>query len=282
MLNTKTRPLVVAITGGTGSLGNALTKHLLSLPTIGRIRIISRDEFKQSTMAETFTDNRMRFFVGDVRDEDRMIDALSGADVVVHAAAMKQVPACEYNPWEAVKTNIMGTQSVISACIKNGVKKAVFVSTDKAVDPVNHYGTTKKVAENLWLYADYTKTNFAISRWGNILYSRGSVIPIFQEQAKTGTLTITHTDMTRFLLTLEEATKYLWACIEKMNGGETFIPSWLKSARILDIARAIAPEATIKVIGVRKGEKIHETLGDGYHSNDPKRLLTFEEVKALL
>lgn len=262
-------------------MGNALTAYLLKLPSISRIRIVSRDELKQFNMAKRFPDDRMRFFIGDVRDVDRMRDALSGADIVVHAAAMKQVPACEYNPWEAVKTNTFGTQNVITACVKNGVGKAMFVSTDKAVDPVNHYGTTKKVAENLWLYADYRDTKFSISRWGNVMNSRGSVIPIFRKQKELGVLTITHRDMTRFMISLDTAVKFLWDSIINMEGGETFIPE-MKSARIVDIAKVIAPDAKLEYIGTRKGEKLHETLGPGYSSNDPERLMSVEELKEIL
>lgn len=233
-------------------------------------------------MQRGVSDERLRFFIGDVRDESRVRMALYGADTVIHCAAMKQVPACEYNPYEAVKTNIIGTQNVISACLDVGIRKAVFVSTDKAVDPVNHYGSTKKVAENLWLYANgFGRTAFSLTRWGNILSSRGSVIPLFREQAKTGTITVTHPDMTRFWISLEDAASFLWEKTKTMKGGEIFIPD-MKSARIVDIAKAIAPWAVISYIGVRQGEKIHETLGEGHYSNDPQRLMSADEVAKIL
>lgn len=271
----------VVITGGSGSFGNALTKYLLKRKDIERIRIFSRDELKQVEMARRFDDDRLRFFIGDVRDLPRMEAAFSGADIVIHAAAMKQVPACEYNPFEAVKTNIIGTQNVVQACISCGVKKAMFISTDKAVDPVNHYGATKLVAEGLWLNANHRgPTKFSLTRWGNVLASRGSVIPLFEEQSKKEVLTLTHKDMTRFWLTLETAVDFAWKKVSSMKGEEIFIPD-LKSAKIIDLAKAIAPNAVIRYIGIRKGEKLHETLGHDYFSNDPKRLLTKDEVKTL-
>lgn len=271
----------IVITGGTGSFGNELTKYLLSRKDTGKVRIISRDELKQVEMSRRFTDGRIRFFIGDVRDLSRMEAAFSGADIVIHAAAMKQVPACEYNPFEAVKTNIIGTQNVIQACLTCGVKKALFISTDKAVDPVNHYGATKLVAEGLWLNANHRgKTKFSLTRWGNVLASRGSVIPLFEEQAKKEVLTVTHKDMTRFWLTLEQAVGFAWSKLQTMKGGEVFIPN-LKSARIIDLAKAIAPDAVIQYVGIRQGEKLHETLGHGYFSNDPHRLLDKKAVKKL-
>jgi len=271
----------VVITGGTGSFGNALTRLLLHREDIERVRIVSRDELKQVEMARKFDDDRIRFFIGDVRDLKRMEAAFSGADIVIHAAAMKQVPACEYNPFEAVKTNILGTQNVIQACLTNGVEKALFISTDKAVDPVNHYGATKLVAEGLWLNANHRgPTKFSLSRWGNVLASRWSAIPLLKKQAKKDVLTITHKDMTRFWLTLRQAVEFAWGKVETMEGGEVFIPD-LKSAKVVDLAKAIAPHARIKYVGIRRGEKLHETLGPKYFSNDKKRLLTRREVKNL-
>jgi UDP-N-acetylglucosamine 4,6-dehydratase len=275
-------PLTVVITGGTGSLGTALTRFLLTRTDVGRVRIVSRDELKQSEMARQLNDERLRFFIGDVRDVARMQSALQGADVVIHAAAMKQVPACEYNPFEAVKTNILGTENIIGACLDQGVDRAVFISSDKAVDPVNHYGATKKVAEKLWLYGNNSHhTKFSLTRWGNVLESRGSVIPIFRRQAQDGVLTLTHKDMTRFWLSLDEAVQFLWSKVETMKGGEVFIPE-LKSARVLDIAKTIAPHAQITYTGIREGEKLHETLGPGYFSNDKKRLMSKRDIMRML
>jgi len=272
----------VVITGGTGTFGTALTEFLLKRKDIDRIRILSRDELKQSEMERKYKDSRLRFFLGDVRDLPRLESAFSGADIVVHAAALKHVPACEYNPFEAVKTNILGTQNVLAACLSQGVKKAIFLSSDKAVDPINHYGATKKVAENLWLYANgMQKTKFSITRWGNIIGSRGSVIPLFQEQAKQGVLTVTHQDMTRFWIHTEDAVQFFWKKVQSMKGGEVFIPT-MRSAFVSDVARTIAPRAMIRYVGVRDGEKMHETLGKDYNSNDSDRLMTKKELKAFL
>lgn len=277
-----TKPLTVVITGGVGSFGQALTELLLGDPSVGIIRIFSRDEFKQSEMQKKFTSPKLRYFIGDVRDVTRLSSAFYQADVVIHAAAMKQVPACEYNPQEAIKTNILGTENVINACIEQKVGKALFISTDKAVDPVNLYGATKLVAEKVWLNANNVhKTKFSLTRWGNVLSSRGSVIPLFEEQAKTGTITVTDERMTRFILTLQEAVMFAWSKVKEMGGGEVFIPE-LQSARIMDIATAIAPDALIEFTGIRQGEKLHESLGDGYVSNDPKRLLSLDKLEERL
>lgn len=277
-----TKPLTVVVTGGVGSFGQALTKYLLEDDSVGTIRIFSRDEFKQSEMQKQFSSPKLRYFIGDVRDATRLSSAFYQADVVIHAAAMKQVPACEYNPQEAIKTNILGTENVINACIEQKVSKALFISTDKAVDPVNLYGATKLVAEKVWLNANNVhKTKFSLTRWGNVLSSRGSVIPLFQEQAKTGTVTVTDERMTRFILTLEDAVQFAWSKVLEMQGGETFIPD-LQSAYITDIAKVVAPEAEIKYVGIRQGEKLHESLGTEYFSNDEHRLLSFDKLKERL
>lgn len=275
-------PKTVVITGGTGTFGSALAEFLVNQPGIQTVRIFSRDEFKQSEMQKKLKSPKLRYFVGDVRDEPRLQSALYGAHIVIHAAAMKQVPACEYNPREAVKTNIKGTENVISACLDQGVERAIFISTDKAVDPVNLYGCTKLVAEKVWLNANNVhRTKFSITRWGNVLGSRGSVIPLFKEQAKTGTLTITDKDMTRFWITIEQAVEFAWDSLTTMRGGETFIPE-LRSARVVDLAKAIAPKAKLNFIGIRPGEKVHETLAPGYVSSDKKRLLSFKELCTIL
>jgi UDP-N-acetylglucosamine 4,6-dehydratase/5-epimerase len=269
------------ITGGTGSFGKALTGFLLPKATTYTVRVFSRDELKQHEMAKTHVSPKIRYFIGDVRDEDRLNSALSGADVVIHAAAMKQVGACEYNPYEAVKTNIIGTANVISACIKQGVEKAIFISSDKAVDPVNLYGATKLVGEKIWLNSNNkSKTLFSVTRWGNVMGSRGSVIPLFEAQKTFGRVTITDKLMTRFWITLPQACQFLWDKLQLMKGGETFVPD-LPSARMIDLAKVIAPRAKIEYIGIQQGEKIHETLGKDYYSNDPKRLLSRKDLKKL-
>lgn len=276
------KPLTVVITGGTGSFGSALAERLIDRPEIGTIRIFSRDEFKQSELQKRLDSPKLRYFVGDVRDEKRLQSAFYKADIVIHAAAMKQVPACEYNPREAIKTNIGGTENVISACIEQGVEKAIFISTDKAVDPINLYGATKLVAEKVWLNANKVgRTMFSFTRWGNVLNSRGSVIPLFKKQAKTGVVTITHKQMTRFLITLDEAVDFVWDCLGTMKGGEIFTPE-LKSARVVDIATIIAPKAKQEIVGVREGEKLHETLGPKYFSSDKHRLLNLKQLKERL
>jgi UDP-N-acetylglucosamine 4,6-dehydratase len=267
--------MIYLITGGTGSLGQALAKVLVK---DNIVRIYSRDEFKQSQM---FSHKNLRFFIGDVRDKERLRLACKGVDIVIHCAALKQVPSCEYNPFEAVKTNIIGTQTVIEICGEVGVKKALFISSDKAVDPINLYGATKLVAEKLWLSANqHYNTKFSLTRWGNVISSRGSVIPLFEKQRDTGVLTVTDYEMTRFWITLKEAVSFVLNKLATMKGGEIFIPD-LKSCAIIDLAKVIAPKAHIKYIGIREGEKLHESLGEGYFSNDPKRLLKYEEVKSL-
>lgn len=272
----------VVIIGGTGSFGSHMASFLLDKPEIGTIRIFSRDEFKQSEMQKKLDSPKLRYFVGDVRDEKRLQSALYKADIVIHAAAMKQVPVCEYNPQEAVKTNILGTENVISACLDQGVERAIFISTDKAVDPINLYGATKLVAEKVWLNANNVhRTLFSLTRWGNVINSRGSVIPLFKEQAKKGVVTVTHKYMTRFLITLEEAVDFVWYALGTMTGGESFIPE-IPSAKVTDIAKCVAPNAKIEFTGVRDGEKLHETLGSHYFSNDKHRLLTLDQLKKML
>jgi UDP-N-acetylglucosamine 4,6-dehydratase (inverting) len=214
-------------------------------------------------MDQRFTDPRLRFFIGDVRDRERLMRAMNGVDIVVHAAALKQVPACEYNPIEAVRTNIDGTVNVINAAIDNGVDHAMLISTDKAVHPVNLYGATKMVAEKLVIqgnsYAGERSTRFSCVRYGNVLGSRGSVLPLFLEQRKSGSITITDERMTRFWLTLDQGVRFVLRCIEHMKGGETFVPR-IPSMKILDLAKAVAPEAARSVVGIRPGEKLHEIL----------------------
>jgi len=254
---------IILITGGTGSFGNEFTDIVLKEHDPEAIRIFSRGEKKQLDMMTRFNDSRLRFFIGDVRDKDRLHRAITGVDIVVHAAALKQVPACEYNPIEAVRTNVDGAINVIDAAIDNGVDRVMAISTDKAVHPVNLYGATKMTAEKLFIqgnsYSGRTKTKFSCVRYGNVIGSRGSVIPLFIEQRKTGTITITDEKMTRFWITLEQGARFVINCINRMKGGEIFIPK-ISSMKITDLADAIAPDAKKKVVGIRPGEKIHEIL----------------------
>lgn len=257
----------ILVTGGTGSFGKAFTKELLKNCKPKAVRIFSRDELKQWEMEKELKDHPnfdvLRFFIGDVRDKDRLFRAMEEVDVVVHTAALKQVPTLEYNPFEAVKTNILGTQNVIECAIDTKVKKAIFISSDKAVNPINLYGATKLVAEKLFIqgnsYAGGRSTRFSVVRYGNVVASRGSVIPLFIEQAKNNIITVTDERMTRFWITLEQGVKFVIDCIEKMVGGEIFVPK-IQSMKIIDLARTIAPQAKIKITGIRPGEKLHEVL----------------------
>jgi UDP-N-acetylglucosamine 4,6-dehydratase (inverting) len=253
----------ILITGGTGSFGNKFAEIVLAKHNPKSIRIFSRGEKLQYDMRQKFEDSRLRFFIGDVRDKNRLSRAMTGVDVVVHAAALKQVPACEYNPIEAIRTNIDGAANIIDAAIDNKVDRVMTISTDKAVHPVNLYGATKMTAEKLFVqgnsYTGKTKTKFSCVRYGNVIGSRGSVIPLFLKQKRTGTLTITDDTMTRFWIKLEDGVKFVLNSINKMNGGEIFIPK-IPSMKIIDLANAIAPEAEKKITGIRPGEKIHEIL----------------------
>jgi UDP-N-acetylglucosamine 4,6-dehydratase (inverting) len=254
---------IILLTGGTGSFGQKFTDIILKEHNPERIRIYSRGELLQYEMEKKFSDDRLRFFIGDVRDKDRLSRAMNDVDIVVQAAALKQVPACEYNPIEAVKTNIDGTKNIIENAIDNGVERVLGLSTDKAVHPVNLYGATKMVAEKLLIQGNYysgeRKTKFSCVRYGNVVGSRGSVVPLFLEQKKTGTITITDERMTRFWLTLEQGVQFVVKCIENMRGGEIFIPK-IPSMKVSELARALAPEAKVKTIGIRPGEKLHEVL----------------------
>ena len=253
----------ILLTGGTGSFGNEFTKILLDKYNPKSIRIFSRDEKKQLDMKNKFNDDRLRFFIGNVRDKNRLHRSMSAIDIVVHAAALKQVPSCEYNPIEAIKTNINGSINIIDTAIDNKIDRVIFISTDKAVHPVNLYGATKMTAEKLFIqgnsYSGEVRTKFSCIRYGNVIGSRGSVIPLFLKQKKNREITITDSRMIRFWITIEQGIKYVISCIEKMQGGEIFIPK-IPSMKIIDIAKAIAPNAEIKTIGIRPGEKIYETL----------------------
>ncbi len=254
----------VLVTGGTGSFGKKFIEVMLKEYHPRKVIVFSRDELKQHEMRMAgFNHPSLRYFIGDVRDRDRLRRAFQGVDIVVHAAALKQVPACEYNPMEAVKTNILGSANVIEAAMDTGVKKVLALSTDKAVNPVNIYGATKLAAEKLFVqsnaYAAGTATRFSCSRYGNVVGSRGSVVPVFLKQRETGRLTITDPRMTRFWLSLEQGVDFVIRCIEQMEGGEVFVPK-LPSMKVIDLAKAIAPEAEIEIVGIRAGERLHEIL----------------------
>ncbi|MBN1264760.1 MAG: UDP-N-acetylglucosamine 4,6-dehydratase (inverting) [Anaerolineales bacterium] len=255
---------VVLVTGGTGSFGKRFIREMLSQQHPAKLIVFSRDELKQHEMRRAGFDHpSLRYFIGDVRDENRLRRAMQGVHVVVHAAALKQVPACEYNPMEAINTNIIGGRNVIEAALDTGVEKVMALSTDKAVNPINLYGATKLAAEKLFVqsnaYAGGKGTRFACVRYGNVLGSRGSVVPVFLQQRKTGKITITDSRMTRFWITLEKGVRFTIRSIEQMQGGEVFVPK-LPSMTISDLAETIAPDCTIETIGIRPGEKLHEVL----------------------
>jgi UDP-N-acetylglucosamine 4,6-dehydratase len=267
---------VVLITGGTGSFGRRFVRTCL---THGprKLIVFSRDELKQCEMREELDDPRLRFFLGDVRDRDRLHRALSGVDVVVHAAALKQVPAAEYNPFEAVKTNILGAQNIIDAAIDRGVKRVIALSTDKAANPVNLYGATKLCADKLFVagnsYSGFGGCAFTVVRYGNVVGSRGSVIPLFLQRARTGVLPITDRRMTRFWITLEQAVDFVVRSVGFMRGGEILVPK-IPSMRVVDLAEAIAPGAALEEVGIRPGEKLHETM---IPDEDARRTLEFSD-----
>ena len=256
----------VIITGGTGSFGQKCVEFLLKELQPQRLIVFSRDELKQHEMRRRFPDSEsspVRYFIGDVRDRDRLERAFYGVNIVIHAAALKQVPAAEYNPFEAVLTNIMGAKNVIDAAIDTGVQRVIALSTDKAVNPVNLYGATKLVAEKLFIqgnsYVGTRDTRLSCVRYGNVVGSRGSVIPLFKQQSKTGKITITDERMTRFWITLEQGVKFVIRCLEQMQGGEVFVPK-IPSMSITDVANAIAPDCEWEISGIRPGEKVSEVL----------------------
>jgi len=262
MLNNKN----ILITGGTGSFGKKATEIILKRYKPRRLIIFSRDELKQFEMAQVFSDQKyecMRYFIGDVRDKERLSRAFQDVDYVIHAAALKQVPAAEYNPFEAVKTNILGAQNVINVAIDQHVKKVIALSTDKAANPINLYGATKLCSDKLFIagnaYVGRDHTTFSVVRYGNVLGSRGSVIPYFIRQKENGVLTITDPLMTRFWITLEQGVDFVLRCLEQMVGGELFVPK-IPSMNIMDLARAICLECKTQVVGIRAGEKLHEIM----------------------
>lgn len=253
---------VVLITGGTGSFGKKFTEIMLKKYRPKKLIIFSRDELKQFEMQQRFSDPCLRYFIGDVRDLDRLTRALQGVDIVVHAAALKQVPAAEYNPIEAIRTNVLGAENVINACIDAGVQKVIALSTDKAANPINLYGATKLCSDKLFIAANAYgagKTSFGVVRYGNVIGSRGSVIPFFQKLRPTGVIPITDERMTRFFISLEQGVEFVIKCLGMMRGGELFIPK-IPSLNIMDLKKAIAPECKHRVVGIRAGEKLHEVL----------------------
>lgn len=255
---------VILVTGGTGSFGKKFIEVMLREYHPHKLIVFSRDELKQHEMqAAGFTHPSLRYFIGDIRDQQRCRRAFEGVDLVIHAAALKQVPACEYNPMEAIKTNILGSGNVIDAALDAGVSRVVALSTDKAVNPVNLYGATKLAAEKLFIqsnaYAGARNTRFSCVRYGNVVGSRGSVVPVFLKQRESGKVTVTDERMTRFWISLEQGVRFVIRAAENMHGGEVFVPK-IPSMTVADLARAIAPETTIEYIGIRPGEKLHEVL----------------------
>jgi len=254
----------VLVTGGTGSFGRKFVRVMLDEFQPAKVIVFSRDELKQHEMRTGGFDHpSLRWFIGDVRDGDRLRRAMEGVEVVVHAAALKQVPACEYNPMEAVKTNVLGARNVIDAALDCGVAKVLALSTDKAVNPVNLYGATKLCAEKLFIqsnaYAGRKRTRFSCVRYGNVVGSRGSVIPLFLRQRAGGRITVTDPRMTRFWITLEQGVRFVIRCIEAMRGGEIFVPR-IPSMNIMDLVRAVAGDCAVEQVGIRPGEKLHEDL----------------------
>ncbi len=269
----------ILITGGTGSFGKKYAKEILKRYNPERLIIFSRDELKQYEMSKTFSDPCIRFFIGDVRDQERLIEATKDVDYIIHAAALKQVPAAEYNPMECIKTNIHGAENVIIAAIKNKVKKVIALSTDKAANPINLYGATKLASDKLFVSANNMvgkeSTRFAVVRYGNVVGSRGSVIPFFKELIKDNAefLPITHEHMTRFWINLQQGVDFVLKNFERMYGGEIFVPK-IPSVRVVDLATAMAPTLEQRIIGIRPGEKLHEIMCP---SDDSHLTLEFDD-----
>jgi UDP-N-acetylglucosamine 4,6-dehydratase (inverting) len=277
---------IILVTGGTGSFGKKFISTILRYYDVKKVIVFSRDELKQFEMQDS--DNlrpyktKIRYFIGDVRDEQRLKRAMEGVDIVIHAAALKQVPAAEYNPFEAVKTNVIGGQNVINAALDSGVEKVIALSTDKAAAPINLYGATKLTSDKLFIAANNFKgarnIKFSVVRYGNVLGSRGSVIPFFLNKKKDGVLPITDDRMTRFNITLQEGVDFVLKCLELMWGGELFVPK-IPSYNILDVAKAIAPNAKIEIVGIRPGEKLHEEM---ITSTDSLNTIEFDDYFVIL
>lgn len=272
---------VVLVTGGTGSFGKKFIEKVLTLD-VKKVIAFSRDELKQYEMKQEFQDERLRFFLGDVRDKDRLYRAFDGVDIVIHAAAMKHVDACEYNPFEAIKTNIHGAQNIIEAAIDKNVEKVIALSTDKACSPVNLYGATKLASDKLFVaansYVGEKKTRFSVVRYGNVVGSRGSVVPFFKKIRHTGVLPITDERMTRFWITLEQGVQFVLDNLKRMNGGEIFVPK-IPSMKVTDLAKAIAPECEIEIVGIRPGEKLHEAM---ITEDDARHTVEFDSYFVIL
>ena len=271
----------ILVTGGTGSFGQKFIRTLLEKYNIKKIVIFSRDELKQSDMSVDLFKykEKLRFFIGDIRDLQRIKLALNNVDIVIHAAALKQVPTAEYNPFEVIKTNIIGTQNVIDAIIDSKVERAIALSTDKAAAPINLYGASKLSADKIFIAANnYSRKKFSVVRYGNVLMSRGSVIPSFIKQSKTGTVTITDDRMTRFSITIDQGVNFVIQCLNKMWGGELFVPK-IPSYRIVDIAKAFAPNCRVKILGLRPGEKMHEEM---ITSSDSFNTLEYKDYYVIL
>ena len=276
MLNDK----VILITGGTGSFGKKATEIILKRYKPQKLIIFSRDELKQFEMAQIYSPEKypcMRYFIGDVRDKERLYRAFYGVDYVIHAAALKQVPTAEYNPFEAVKTNIIGAENVVNAAIDSDVKRVVALSTDKAAAPINLYGATKLCSDKLFIssnvYSGHHGTRFAVVRYGNVVGSRGSVIPFFKKMKPTGVLPVTDPRMTRFWITLEQGVNFVIRCLEMMSGGELFVTK-IPSMNIMELAKAIAPECKYEIVGIRPGEKLHEVM---ILEDDSRHTLEFDK-----
>lgn len=281
MLNGK----VILVTGGTGSFGQRFVQTVLDRYKPTRLIVFSRDELKQFHMRERFSEREhpcLRYFIGDVRDRDRLYRAFDGVDVVIHAAALKQVPACEYNPMEAIRTNVMGAANVVDAAIDRNVSKVLALSTDKAAGPINLYGATKLCSDKLFTaannYAGAHATRFSVVRYGNVVGSRGSVIPFFLDARASGILPITDARMTRFWITLQQGVDFVLANLARMQGGEIFVPK-IPSMRMVDVARAIAPECETRIVGIRPGEKVHEIM---VSEDDSRNTVEYDDYFAIL
>lgn len=281
MLNDK----VVLVTGGTGSFGQKFTEIVLNRYQPKKLVIFSRDELKQLEMQQRFPENRfpsIRYFLGNVRDRDRLYRAFDGVDIVVHAAALKQVPACEYNPFEAIKTNVLGAANLIDAALDRGIKRVIALSTDKAANPVNLYGATKLCSDKLFAagnsYSGDRATRFSIVRYGNVVGSRGSVVPFFLKKRETGVLPVTDPRMTRFWITLEQGVDFVLKSLERMKGGEVFVPK-IPSMSIVDLAKAIGPGCRTETIGIRPGEKLHEVM---VPEDDARHTVEFDDYFVIL
>jgi len=272
----------VLVTGGTGSFGKSMVERLLNDDQVNKVIIFSRDELKQFEMQSRLKSNKLRYFLGDVRDYERLKQATYGVDVIIHAAAIKQIPAAEYNPMETIKTNIIGAENIVNVAIENSVSRVIALSTDKAANPANLYGATKLCSDKLMIAGNVLSgarsTRFSVVRYGNVLGSRGSVIPFFIEQAKLGVIPITDEKMTRFWLTIQEGVEFVLRSLERMQGGEIFVPK-IPSFKIIDVARIVAPNVPIEFIGVRPGEKLHEIM---ITEDDAQFTFEFENYFAIL